>query len=68
MKHLTKRETEVLSLLAKGLSNVEIAKELVISKHTVKAIIENIYNKLEIHNRILVAIYATKYFENNPIN
>lgn len=67
MKNLTKRELEVLSLLTKGLSNIEIAKELVISRHTVKATMENIYNKLEIHNRILVAIYANKYFENNQI-
>lgn len=64
MKNLTKRELEVLSLLTKGLSNVEIAKELIISRHTVKAILEKVYDKLELHNRVLVAVYVAKYIEN----
>lgn len=67
MKNLTKRESEVLCLLAKGLTNMEIAEELIISRHTVKAILENVYDKLGIHNRVLVAIYATKYIENNLV-
>lgn len=65
MKNLTKREIEVVNLLAKGLSNTEIAEKLIISKHTVKSILENVYDKLDLHNRVLVAVYAVKYFENN---
>lgn len=65
MKNLTKREIEVVNLLTKGLSNAEIAEELIISKHTVKSILESIYDKLDLHNRVLVAVYAAKYFENN---
>lgn len=48
---LSKREREVLLLLAKGLSNERIAEELVISYHTVRAHVRNIYGKLEVHNR-----------------
>lgn len=48
---LSKREREVLLLLAKGLSNERIAEELVISYHTVRAHVRNIYSKLEVHNR-----------------
>ena len=41
----------MLLLLAKGLSNERIAEELVISYHTVRAHVRNIYGKLEVHNR-----------------
>ena len=45
---LTKRELEVLGLMAKGYSNAEIEKELFISKATVLTHICNLYQKLEI--------------------
>lgn len=45
---LTKRELEVLSLMAKGFSNAEIEKELFISKATVLTHICRLYQKLEI--------------------
>lgn len=48
---LSRREREVLLLLAKGISNERIAEELVISYHTVRAHVRNIYGKLEVHNR-----------------
>lgn len=64
MEKLTKRELEVVKLLAKGYTNLEIANELIISKHTVKAILENVYEKLGIHNRVLVAVYAIKDNQN----
>ena len=48
---LTPREREVLGWLAKGLSNSEIAAQLVISEGTVKNHLKNIYGKLEVHNR-----------------
>ena len=48
---LTQREIEVLSMLAQGLSNKEIATRLIISAHTVKHHTLNIYQKLEVHSR-----------------
>jgi LuxR family maltose regulon positive regulatory protein len=48
---LTDRELEVLSLIAAGLSNGEIAEELVIATGTVKRHINNIYGKLDVHSR-----------------
>ncbi len=51
---LTKREADVLKLIAKGYSNEEIAKEIYISKNTVKSHIKNIYLKLDVKNRIQV--------------
>jgi DNA-binding NarL/FixJ family response regulator len=48
---LTTRESEVLSLLGRGLSNKMIARELNISEHTVKFHISSIYSKLGVSNR-----------------
>jgi len=48
---LTPRQGEMLVLLAKGYSTAFIREELVISDHTVKAHIYNIYRKLDIHSR-----------------
>jgi len=48
---LTKRESEILELLARRYSNKEIATELVISPETVKRHAVNIYQKLAVHNR-----------------
>jgi LuxR family maltose regulon positive regulatory protein len=48
---LTERETEVLGLIAAGLTNREIAQELVIAVGTVKRHINNLYGKLDAHSR-----------------
>jgi DNA-binding NarL/FixJ family response regulator len=48
---LTSREQEVLRLLAEGLDAAEIAGRLFISRKTVRTHIENIYRKLQVHNR-----------------
>jgi predicted ATPase/DNA-binding CsgD family transcriptional regulator len=48
---LTQRETEVLRLAAGGLTNKEIAEQLVVSIHTVKRHLTNIYQKLHVSNR-----------------
>ena len=48
---LTKRELEVLGLVASGATNKEIAESLFISEHTVKVHLRNIMSKLHIHNR-----------------
>jgi len=55
---LTGREIEVLKLIANGLSNQEIAGQLVISLHTVKGHVSNILSKLHLADRTQAAVYA----------
>ena len=55
---LTKREMQVLKLIANGLSNHEIANQLVISDHTVKGHVSNIFSKLHLADRTQAAVYA----------
>ncbi len=50
--NLSKREQEVFNYVANGLSNLEIADKLFLSKNTVKKHIQNIYSKLDVKNRI----------------
>ena len=57
---LTEREQEVLHLIARGLSNREIARELGISEKTVKTHVGNILSKLHLADRTQAAIYAIK--------
>jgi len=57
---LTRRELDVLRLIARGLSNQEIAKELTISEKTVKTHVSNILSKLHVDDRTQAAIYALK--------
>lgn len=57
---LSKREREVLALLADGFSNREIAKELFISEVTVKVHLRHIYKKLGVRNRTEAALKATQ--------
>ncbi|MBB6694686.1 AAA family ATPase [Cohnella xylanilytica] len=57
---LTDRELEVLSLLAKGLSNKEIAERLIISSGTVKVHVRNIFAKLKVNRRINAIAQATE--------
>jgi NarL family two-component system response regulator LiaR len=57
---LTKREVEVLQLVAQGLPNREIAETLVISERTVRTHISNILGKLHLANRTQAAIYALR--------
>jgi DNA-binding CsgD family transcriptional regulator len=55
---LTGRELEILRLVAAGKSNREIAKELVISQHTVARHLQNIFVKLDVTSRTAAAAYA----------
>src|SRR5262249_38740863 len=55
---LTEREIEVLKLVARGMNNRDIAKELFISENTVKNHIRNILEKLQIHSRMEAVMIA----------
>lgn len=55
---MTKREREVIELIAEGLSNKEIAQRLSIATYTVKSHVHNILDKLALHTRLQVASYA----------
>ncbi len=55
---LTEREHDVLKLIANGLSNSQIAEQLVISENTVKGHVSNILSKLHLADRTQVAVYA----------
>jgi DNA-binding NarL/FixJ family response regulator len=63
---LGKREREILSLIARGLENAEIASELFISEQTVKNYVYGIYVKLGEHNRIRVADIARRWLGGDP--
>lgn len=49
---LTKREKEILALIAKGCTRYEIANKLFVSPETVKKHVQNIYKKLKVKNKI----------------
>src|SRR4029450_8099883 len=55
---LTERETEVLRLVAKGLSYKQIAERLGVSHRTVQNHVQNTLNKLQLHNRVELTRYA----------
>ena len=57
---LTMREQEILQLVSRGLSNSDIAGELVVSENTVKTHIKNILSKLQSKNRSEAVAYASK--------
>jgi len=55
---VSKREREVMALVANGLTNKAIAKELNITEKTVKAHLTNIFSKLGVKDRLQLALYA----------
>lgn len=67
---LTDRELQVLKALGRGLSNDEIAKELVISERTVKTHLSRIFSKLQVPGRAQAMLYAIRHglveLENPP--
>ena len=58
---LTSREVEVLKLLVRGLSNKEIAEQLVISRKTAGSHVEHIYAKIGVSNRARASLFAMKH-------
>lgn len=65
LKTLTKREVEILALVASGMFNKEIAVNLDISERTVKNHISNIFKKIDVSDRTQAAVFAIR---NNIIN
>lgn len=57
---LTKREEDIVALVAKGYTNQEIAKKLYLSEHTVKNHLFRIFDKLNVSSRVEVALCSTK--------
>jgi len=57
---LTRRETEILGLIAQGMSNDEIAHQLSISTNTVKVHVRNIFEKMDVQSRTEATIEAVK--------
>lgn len=55
---LTEREREILSLIAKGYNNTEIATHLVLSPHTVRNYVSNVFSKLQVADRAQAIIRA----------
>ncbi len=60
VEQLTEREMDVLRLIARGMSNKEIADKLIISEKTTKTHVSNILSKLHLADRTQVAIYALR--------
>jgi two-component system, NarL family, response regulator LiaR len=65
--HLTPREYQILSLIAQGQANREIAKELNVSVFTVQFHVKNILAKLGVHNRIEAATFAVRQGMGGPL-
>ena len=60
MGRLTRREREVLALLARGAGNVAIAEALVISPETARTHIQNVIAKLGVHSRLEAAMFVSQ--------
>ena len=66
MRSLTKREEDVVRLLAEGLQNRDIAKELKLSEHTIKNYLFHIFDKLGVSSRVELVLYAVSSTKRPP--
>jgi DNA-binding NarL/FixJ family response regulator len=60
--HLTRKETQILECICKGLTNKEIAKKMYISEQTVKSHCNHLFKKFGVSSRLKLAVHAPKYF------
>ena len=68
IESLTPRELEILRLVADGLSNEEIGKKILISQKTVKTHLTNIFDKLQVNNRIKAALWVMPNRKNSGVS
>jgi two-component system, NarL family, response regulator LiaR len=60
LDELTDREREVLACIARGMSNADIARQLIIGERTVKTHVSNILSKLHLQDRTQAAVLALR--------
>lgn len=66
LKSLTKREREIVALIAEGLTNRELAERMCISEATVRTHLTSIFLKLGVTNRLKLVVYAYRHGLANP--
>ena len=66
--HLTRRELETLKLIARGLSNQEIATTLVVNERTIAKYVSSVLNKLHLANRTQAVLYAIREGLSTAVN